>query len=135
MTKTSKKAFTFASGKRKTSVARVRLIAGKQECQINGDSLSKYFPGENNKLAFLKPLFLTKTQDKYYVTIRVLGGGKESQLDACVQGIAKALVTKSSEYRTILRKMGLLTRDPRTRERRKVGTGGRARRQKQSPKR
>jgi small subunit ribosomal protein S9 len=84
----------------------------------------------------LRPFGATETSDKYYFTAKVLGGGKNGQLEAVVLGISRALVSISSEKnRSPLKKLGLLTRDSRIRQRRMVGMGGKARRQKQSPKR
>lgn len=136
MRKSSKKNFISALGKRKEASARVRLISGRGENLVNGVSLDKYFPGELSRKAFLFPFEVTGTGKKFYVTIKVRGGGKQGQLDASVHGIAKAFARFDPlKLKLLLRKAGLLTRDARERERRKVGTGGKARRKKQSPKR
>jgi small subunit ribosomal protein S9 len=128
--------YTYASGKRRSSSARVRLFHGKGENTVNGISLEKYFPGIINKSKWSKPFGLTETSEKYYFSAKVLGGGKEGQIDAVVQGLAKALAkVKPDKFRAPLKKAGLLTRDSRIRERRKVGMGGKARRKRQSPKR
>jgi len=83
-----------------------------------------------------KPFILTKTLSNYYVTVKVVGGGKMGQLDATVLGISRALnLLDRDKFRPPLKKAGLLTRDARVRERRMVGKGGKARRKKQSPKR
>ncbi len=127
---------TYAIGKRKNASARVRLFHGKGENIVNEMPIEKYFPGEINKTFWSKPFGLTETTDKYYVTVRVFGGGLHAQLEAVVQGIAKALsLAKKEEFRPILKKAGLLTRDSRIRQRRMVGMGGKSRRMKQSPKR
>ncbi|MCJ7805398.1 30S ribosomal protein S9 [Patescibacteria group bacterium] len=127
---------TYAIGKRKNASARVRLFHGKGENIVNEMPIEKYFPGEINKTFWSKPFDLTETADKYYVTVRVFGGGLHAQLEAVVQGIAKALsLAKKEEFRPILKKAGLLTRDSRIRQRRMVGMGGKSRRMKQSPKR
>lgn len=132
----AKKKFTYSKGRRKSSSARIRLHKGKGENVVNEMPFQKYFPGVVNKVAFEKPFELTDTLGKYYVTVRVVGGGKKGQLDAIVHGIARALAKENVEkFRTPLKKAGLLTRDARVKERRKVGTGGKARRKKQSPKR
>lgn len=135
--KTSKKnkKYTYAVGRRKSASARIRLFKGKAKNTINGMDIDKYFPGEVNKDAYTYPFRLLDVSDKYYITVRVVGSGKKSQLDAVVHGTAKALASLKEDYRLVLKKAGLLTRDARVRERRKPGTGGRARRQKQSPKR
>lgn len=124
--------YSYAVGRRKSASARIRLYKGKGESTVNGVSAKKYF-GTNS---WLRPLSICDVTEKYYVTVRVEGGGKNGQLDAVMHGIAKTLVKESTEsYRKLLKDAGLLTRDPRERERRKVGTGGKARRKKQSPKR
>ena len=123
-------------GRRKEASARVRLYKGKGENLVNGMAIGKYFPSEIEKTHWLKPFRVTETTDKYYITAKVGGSGKKGQLDALVLGISRALSLANPEkFRTILKKMGLLSRDARIRERRMVGTGGKARRKKQSPKR
>lgn len=128
--------YIFAVGRRKESSARVRLYRGKAENTINGMPASKYFPGELASKAIAKPFGATETSDKYYFSAKVAGGGKEGQLSALTLGIARALVKVSAEKnKLILKKLHLLTRDSRVRQRRMVGKGGKARRAKQSPKR
>ena len=132
----SNKQYTYAVGRRRSASARVRLYRGKGESTVNEMPVNKYFPGSINQDIFMKPFKVADVLDKYYVTVRVVGGGKKGQLDAVKHGIARALTKlNSEEYRAPLKLAGLLTRDARVRERRKPGTGGRARRQKQSPKR
>jgi small subunit ribosomal protein S9 len=112
------------------------LLKGKEESVVNNMPITEYFPGKISTHKWSKPLRLTDTFDKYYVTVRVVGGGKEGQLDAVTHGIAKALnKLDKDKYRPILKPAGLLTRDARIRERRKVDMGGKARRKRQSPKR
>jgi small subunit ribosomal protein S9 len=136
MANAKKKNFTYAKGKRKESAARVRLIKGKGELTVNGKPYSQYFPGIRGKLLLENLLNTIDAGDKYYATVRVVGGGKNGQLDAVVHGLAKAFNTLSREkFRPALKKAGFLTRDPRQKQRRMVGTGGKARRKKQSPKR
>lgn len=128
--------FTYASGRRKSASARVRLHKGEGQNMVNGKVIGEYFPGEIARVAWSKPFELTETTGKYYVTAKVAGGGKAAQLTAVVHGIARALsALNADKYRKAVKKAGLLTRDSRARERRMVGTGGRARKQKQSPKR
>ena len=128
--------YTYAVGRRRKASARVRLFKGKGESTVNGMPISKYFPGVIMKDVWSKPFKTVDASDKYYVTVRVVGGGKNGQLDAVTHGIARALEkVNKKDFRKPLKKAGLLTRDPRVRERRKVGTGGKARRKKQSPKR
>ena len=132
----SKAKYTYAVGRRRSASARVRLFKGKQESLVNDQVIGQYFPGKIMRVAWQKPFELTDTLGKYYITVKVVGGGKNGQLDAVVHGTARALSELDREkYRAPLKSAGLLTRDARIRERRKVGTGGRARRQKQSPKR
>lgn len=136
MTKTKKIDYAYGVGRRKRASARIRLYHGKGENTVNAMPASKYFEGEVAKKSMAKPFGATETSDKYYFSGRVAGGGKESQLEAIVLGIARALVKVSSDKnRTPLKKLGLLTRDSRVRQRRMVGMGGKARRKKQSPKR
>lgn len=139
-----------AIGRRKSATARIRLhLATKEkeitfgenkvkkgEIYVNGQPVDKYFSGEANKVEYLTPLKLTDNLDRFAITIKVVGGGKAGQLDAIVLGLARALEKVDRPgYRPLLKKQGLLTRDSRIRERRKVGMGGKARRKKQSPKR
>lgn len=137
-------------GRRRTSVAVVRMyIPGKDktatvgdlkmkegEMYVNGKKIDSFFPGLHQKVQYLRPFKLAKAEDRFCVSIQVQGGGVQGQLEAVVHGISRALETTDSEVvRPILKKESLLTRDPRARQRRKVGTGGKARRAKQSPKR
>ena len=128
--KTISTKYTFAVGRRKSASARVRLYKGAGENMINGKKIVE-------KLAELaRPFKLTDTEGKYFFTAKVAGGGKEGQIEAIVHGIARAFVKLNSEkFRVVLKKANLLTRDSRVRLRRMVGTGGKARRKKQSPKR
>ena len=137
-------------GRRKEAIARVRLyVTGKDktvtlagnkakagDILINKKAADLTFPAILEKNIYLLPLKLTKNDDRFVTTILLNGGGKAGQLDAIVLGLARALEKVDKEtYRPILKKQGLFTHDSRTRERRKVGTGGKARRAKQSPKR
>jgi len=136
MAKTKKQTYTYAVGKRREATARVRLFRGKGESLVNGQPIAQYFSGIVNESIWRKPFRLTETTDKYFVSVKVVGGGVHGQLEAATHGIAKSLSKANpEEFRAILKSAGLLTRDSRIRERRKVGTGGKARRQKQSPKR
>ena len=125
-----KKTYTFAVGRRKSAAARVRLFKGVGENLINGKKVIE------NVVQLAKPFKLTETIDKFYFTAVVAGGGKEGKMEAIVHGISRALVKLNPEkFRIILKKNNMLTRDGRVRQRRMVGTGGKARRKKQSPKR
>jgi len=131
-----KQIFFYAVGRRKSASARVRLFKGKGENLVNDLAAEKYFPGSVNKILLDRPFILTETLGRYYFTVKVIGSGKNGQLKALIHGVARALSLADREkFRSPLKKAGLLTRDPRERERRMVGTGGKARRQKQSPKR
>ena len=140
---TKKANYTYAVGRRKTANARVRIyksasVPGMDGVQlsINGKPAEAYFPGETAKSAYHKPFIITDTLTKMSASVVVLGSGKMGQLDAVVHGIARALSLLDREaFRATLKTAGLLTRDPRTRQRRMIGTGGKARRTKQSPKR
>lgn len=136
MAKTKKIDYIFAVGRRKESSARVRLYRGKAENTVNGMTAAKYFPGELAAKAMTKPFGATETSDKYYFSAKVAGGGKEGQLSALSLGISRALTKANPDKnKTLLKKLNLLTRDSRERQRRMVGKGGKARRAKQSPKR
>jgi len=136
MTKIKKIDYIFAIGRRKDASARVRLYRGKGENTVNAMPASKYFPGELNAKVMTKPFGATETSDKYYFSAKVAGGGKEGQLSALSLGIARSLVKVAPDKnKIVLKKLGLLTRDSRIRQRRMVGKGGKARRAKQSPKR
>jgi len=131
-----KKAFVFAVGRRKTAVARIRLYHGKGETLVNGQPINKYFSGEINKTFYQQPFNLTETLGKYYATIKVVGSGQKAQLGAVIHGLARALDKENKEdFHSLLKKVGLLTRDSRAKERRKIGQMGKARKKKQSPKR
>lgn len=134
----SKKSENFfgAHGRRKEATARVRLIPGKGQTLVNEKPISEYFPGEVSRSDYLKPFLLTQTEDKYYAAIKVRGSGRRGQLAAVVHGISRALNNADEKtFRPILKKAGLLTRDPRIKERRKYGKAQKARKGKQSPKR
>ncbi len=131
-----KKIYTYAVGRRKSSSARVRLFKGKGESLINGKKVSEIYKNKVAVIILNKPFKITDTQDKFFFTAKVSGGGKEGQMEAIMHGISRALVKiDSDKFRVSLKKNNLLTRDPRERLRRMVGTGGKARRKKQSPKR
>jgi small subunit ribosomal protein S9 len=133
---TSSKKTIATVGRRKSAIARVRLVRGHEEIVVNGKPASVYFPGDVWQKLLKNPLKLTDLIDKYTATVKVVGSGKYSQLLAVIHGLARALVELDAvKYKPLMRSAGLLTRDSRTRQRRNVGTGGKARRKKQSPKR
>jgi len=110
-----------ATGRRKTSVARVRIIPGEGKFNINGRSLDEYFPQKAFKETALKPLILTQTEFQFDIMVNVNGGGISSQSGAIAHGISRALLEANADYRQLLKKEGLLTRDPRMKERKKYG--------------
>jgi small subunit ribosomal protein S9 len=136
-TKSTKKNYIQATGRRKTAVARVRLIESKKEITINNIPASQYWPSSTFAPSYLEPLITTNTHKKYSATAKITGSGKQSQLDAFIHGLSRALVQVNPErFRPILKKKGFLTRDPRMKETRKIGSSGsKARSKRQSPKR
>ena len=112
----------LGTGRRKKSVARVRLVPGKGEITINKRSIDDYFGLETLKVILRQPLVATKTEGKFDVFVNVHGGGFTGQAGAIRHGIARALLEVDSEaYRPILKQEGFLTRDPRMKERKKYG--------------
>lgn len=110
-----------ATGRRKSSVARVRLVPGEGKIVINGRELTNYFGLKTLELIVNQPLEITETKGKYDVRVNVIGGGISGQAGAIRHGIARALLDVDAEYRPALKKAGFLTRDPREKERRKYG--------------
>ena len=121
--KTTKKVQYLGTSRRKTAIARVRLIPdGEGAIIINKRTLEEYFPLDTMKLIVNQPLVATNTTDKFDVYVNVCGGGYTGQAGAIRHGIARALCVADSEaYRAILKKEGYLTRDPRAKERKKYG--------------
>jgi small subunit ribosomal protein S9 len=111
----------YATGKRKTAIAKVRLTAGNGKVSINGETLDTYFSSEFQRQDILFPLSVTNTIGTFDVTVDSLGGGKSGQAGAMRLGIARALVSYNEELRSNLRIADLLTRDPRMVERKKYG--------------
>ncbi len=111
----------FATGRRKESVARVRLVPGEGRIIINGRPLDEYFGLETLRMIVRQPLELTGTLDRFDIIVRVVGGGFTGQAGAIRHGISRALVTADMTYRPQLKKSGYLTRDPRMKERKKYG--------------
>lgn len=147
--KSSQKDYILSVGRRREAVARVRLypktkeelfwgemVLEKGKMYVNQIPVEQYFSNIADKVMYTAPFKATNTLDIFTVAARVVGGGKHGQLEAFVHGIARALVIYNpAECRLLLKKKGLLTRDARARQRRKVGMGGKSRREKQSPKR
>lgn len=128
------KTIAVAVGRRRRSVATVKLYSGNGEITVNNQMSSEYFPGIFAQTKLEQPLAICQTK-KYSVVAKVGGGGKLGQLDATILGLSRCLSKVKSEYKALLREAGLLTRDSRQRQRRMVGMGGKARRKRQSPKR
>jgi small subunit ribosomal protein S9 len=119
---TSTNAFFQGTGRRKTSIARVRLIAGEGEVVVNGRSLEAHFGNAVNLGDITMPFRVTGTEGRYNAMIKVEGGGTQGQAGAIRHGIARALLASDPEgARLPLRQAGLLTRDPRMKERKKYG--------------
>lgn len=126
--------YISAHGRRKEASARVRLFKGKGENLINSKPMSTFFPSLVSQSRLNNVFAITDTKDKYYATVTVKGSGKNSQLEAVIHGLSRALATVEG-LRAIVKKAGLLTRDARVKERRKYGNAQKARKGKQSPKR
>lgn len=120
MTTKEKKEF-WGTGRRKTSIARVRLWPGKGDILLNDRPLANYFGRESLRLAAWEPLKVTGTIDKFDIAANIKGGGSASQACALGHGISRALVSMNAELRKPLKAAKLLTRDAREKERRKVG--------------
>ena len=114
----------LGTGRRKTAIARVRLASGTGKIVINGRPFENYFPVETLRSVAAQPLTLTGTADKFDAQITVTGGGPNGQAGAVRHGIARALLTVDANLRPALKAEGLLTRDPRMRERKKYGQPG-----------
>src|ERR1035437_9655459 len=133
-------------GRRKEAIARIRLfVTGlpvlvgeevkKGDILVNGKKAEVYFGSIVAKATYEEPFKITNTLGKYTLTVKIVGGGTKSQLEAFIHAVSKGLASLDEKNKHILKKKGFLTRDARVRERRKVGMGGKARRKRQSPKR
>jgi small subunit ribosomal protein S9 len=111
----------LSSGSRKEAIARVRLVAGGGAITVNGKALETYFPTSPLRATVRQPLVATGTEGRYDVIVNVAGGGVSGQAGAVRHGIARALLETDETFRPALRKGGLLTRDPREKERKKYG--------------
>ena len=118
---TSAKPYFYGTGRRKKSVARVRLYPGNGEITINGRSIDEYFGLETLKLIVNQPFGVTGTVGKFDIVATVSGGGISGQAGAIRHGVARALNAADAEYRPALTAAGFLTRDPRMKERKKYG--------------
>lgn len=124
MAVTKKVSRLYATGRRKTASARVWVAPGTGEFKINGKPLTEYFMRPSSEMLVKQPFVVTETADKYNVTATVAGSGLNSQAGAVRHGIARALLKVDPEFRRLLKRQGLLTRDPRMKERKKYGQPG-----------
>ena len=118
---TSAKPYFYGTGRRKSSVARVRLYPGTGKITINGRDVEDYFGLETLKLIINQPFGVTGTEGKFDIVANVQGGGISGQAGAIRHGVSRALLLADDSYRTLLKKAGFLTRDPRMKERKKYG--------------
>ena len=114
----------YGTGRRKTAAARVYLRPGSGEVKVNGRSLDSYFPNEVLKMVIKQPLLLTETAESFDISVTVEGGGSAGQAGAIRHGITRALMEYNDELRDRLKSAGLVTRDPRKKERKKYGQKG-----------
>src|ERR1043166_8766590 len=111
----------LGTGRRKTSIARVRLSSGSGKITINGRTFENYFPTDSLRMVVTQPLTITGTAEKFDAGVNVTGGGPAGQAGAVRHGIARALLQADANHRAPLKAEGLLTRDPRMKERKKYG--------------
>ena len=116
-----KQTYFHGTGRRKTATAQVKLLPGEGAIIINGTPIEEVFPHPGQRHTVLQPLMVTDTLSKYSAMIKVAGGGVFGQAGAISHGIARALVAADESYKPVLRQHGLLTRDPRVKERKKPG--------------
>lgn len=114
----------YGTGRRKSATARVYLRPGKGEVKVNKRAIESYFPNETLRMIIRQPLQLTDTVNKFDILVNVDGGGISGQAGAVRHGIARALLEFNAELRKKLKRAGLLTRDPRAKERKKYGQKG-----------
>ncbi|MCO5221332.1 MAG: 30S ribosomal protein S9 [Thermomicrobiales bacterium] len=118
----TKQRYHYGTGRRKSAVARVRLYPGTGSFEVNGKGMEDYFGGRGLlHVTVMQPLVLTETTNQYDVVVKVVGGGTSGQAGAVRHGIARALARSDDELRSPLKRAGLLTRDARVKERKKVG--------------
>jgi small subunit ribosomal protein S9 len=114
----------YGTGRRKTAAARVYLRPGAGNVKVNGRPIDTYFPNEVLKMVIKQPLMLTETTERFDIVVSVAGGGSAGQAGAIRHGISRALLQFNAELRDRLKSAGLLTRDPRKKERKKYGQKG-----------
>jgi len=117
----TKKTYTGGTGRRKTAVAQVRLSPGSGTITVDGKNYEERFTRFDHRQSILKPLMVTQTAAKYDIVVKVSGGGITGQADSIALGISRALLKEDEKHKAILRKEGMLTRDPRAKERKKPG--------------
>ena len=116
-----KQNYFSGTGRRKTAVAQVKLMAGSGAIIVNNKPFEDWEPNADERLAVIKPLVVTDNAGKFNATVKVTGGGTSGQRDAVSHGLARALQKFDDSLKTVLRQHGLLTRDPRAKERKKPG--------------
>jgi small subunit ribosomal protein S9 len=116
-----KQKYFYGTGRRKTSVARVKLVAGTGEIIVNGTPYEQLFVRPEHRRVIAQPLLVTENLGKFNTVVKVVGGGITGQSGAISHGIARALVRADESLKPVLRQNGLLTRDPRVKERKKPG--------------
>lgn len=116
--------YIYATGRRKTAVANVKMFSGSEKNMVNKKPLTEYFSDKSLQDTALRPLALTGLMDEYYFEAIVNGGGKSSQVDAVLHGISQTLAKLNDDVKNILKKNGFLTRDDRKKERKKPGLRG-----------
>jgi len=114
----------YATGRRKTSIARIWMKSGQGKIQVNDQDLNSYFKLETAKMMIFQPLELTGTLGQFDISVNVQGGGIKGQAGAIRHGITRGLLAVKDEFRESLKKAGLITRDPRKKERKKYGQKG-----------
>lgn len=122
MATTLNKNYFYGTGRRKTAVARVRLLPGTGTVTVNGKGLTEYFGGRQlNEIMIMQPLKVANRMGQFNISVKVVGGGTSGQVGAVRHGIARALIQSDETLRPALKKQGLLTRDARAKERKKPG--------------
>ena len=117
----NKQTYFYGTGRRKTSVARVRLMAGNGAIIVNGTPYEERFPSLEHQRLIVQPLLVTESTNKYNAVVKVEGGGVTGQSGAISHGISRALLRADERFKPVLRQNGLLTRDARAKERKKPG--------------
>lgn len=117
----SEQSYYYGTGRRKSAIARVRIMPGNGAITVDGHSLEERFPQAEHQTLIREPFQATGSQGKFNAVVKVVGGGISGQAGAIRHGLARALLAADENYKGALRKLGLLTRDPRVKERKKYG--------------